>query len=225
MKPSERENIRYANDPTNPTGIDGRLIFSLLPSLHGMLLDVGCGNDAIEMKLADIGFDAYGIDFSEVAVGPANEAGLRANVCDMDTDGIPCPVNTFDVVWLGNIPEHLFDPISLLKQESIKRPDENMPLISTFNDIPIGNRLKFFIGCSQQFDVYRKNKQCKRHTFMSKELPFLMIDHTGLMISEFYAVCRIPKIGVEFVSKQLHLTTLQETTLTTKATEIRCKEG
>jgi SAM-dependent methyltransferase len=50
------------------------------PQTHPRAVDLGCGSGANVVHLAESGFDAYGIDFSPVAVRKANERASEAGV-------------------------------------------------------------------------------------------------------------------------------------------------
>jgi len=217
MKPKERENLRYTAGTTNVIGLDERIMFSLLPSPPRKLLDVGCGVGTITKELEKMGYDVEGLDFSEVAVQRSKEIGVRAVVCDVDAEGIPWPSETFDVVWCGDILEHLFDPISGLKEVYRVLKGEGVVLISTPNDLYVGTRLRFLLGQSPQSAVYRRYGQCKHHTVMSKELLEYMLKCAMLNPISYYGICHIPKVQVEFVTKVPIVASWLATTFIVKA--------
>lgn len=74
------------------------------PATHPRAIDLGCGTGANVVYLAHSGFDAHGVDFSEVAIGKARErveqAGVRANlvVGDLTSGAIDGVEGTFDLV-------------------------------------------------------------------------------------------------------------------------------
>lgn len=72
------------------------------PSTHPRSVDLGCGTGANVVHLAERGFDSWGIDFSEVALGKARERAEAAGVkChwvrgDLTADAIPGVGDAFD---------------------------------------------------------------------------------------------------------------------------------
>ena len=69
--------------------------FELKPGAK--ILDVGCAKGFLVKDLVDLGFDAYGIDVSEYALGSCpDEVVGRLHLGDMRT--LPFRSNTFDVV-------------------------------------------------------------------------------------------------------------------------------
>lgn len=200
MKPKDREDIRYAKGYVNPISLEEERMFSFLPKGNGLgLLDVGCGVGNISIKLKKRGFDVYGLDFSSVAVRKASEKGINAKECDLDSTGIPFEDDFFDVVWAGDVVEHVFDPISLLKemQRVVKRGGKI--LLSVPNDMNLVQRIIIFItGKSPQSDIYRNYRQCKHHTLFSLELLEYMLAEAEIRTRSIGSKARIPKIDISF---------------------------
>lgn len=67
-------------------------------------IDLGCGTGANVVHLAGCGFDAWGVDFSEVAIRKANERATRAGVearfvvADLTSSSIPGVDGPFDLL-------------------------------------------------------------------------------------------------------------------------------
>ncbi len=197
MRPKDRENWRYSTGSDNPIDIEERVMFSLLPKLKkGKLLDVGCGVGTVSSELQKQGFEVYGIDFSSVAIEKAKEKGINAIECDVDKDGIPFEDNYFDVVWAGDVIEHVFDPIFLLKEMSRVIKPTGKVLLTTPNDFNLKKRISIFIsGRSLQSDIYRELGQCKHHTMFSLELLEYMLEQAGLTFYSIHSIIKIPKLN------------------------------
>ena len=196
MRPHERENWRYSAGSDNPIGLEERVMFSLLSeSKGGRLLDVGCGVGTISLELQSRGFEVYGIDFSYVAIEKAKEKGINAIPCDVDAEGIPFEDNYFDVVWAGDVVEHVFDPIFLLEEISRVLKPTGKALISTPNDMNLHRRISIFVsGKSPQSSVYRTLRQCKHHTVMSLELLEYMLSTSGLSRRSIGSIVKLPRL-------------------------------
>lgn len=195
MKPKQRENIRYSEGAENPIELEEKIMFSLLPKCENKkLLDVGCGVGTIALKLQKRGFKVDGIDFSEVAVEKTQKKGINVILSDLDEEGIRFPDNTFDVVWTGDVIEHVFDPIFLFEEISRVLRDDGRLLLSVPNDFHLYNRINIFLtGKSIQSNIYRTLRQCKHHTFFSWELLQFMLRQGKLNVERFYSVLRFPK--------------------------------
>jgi cyclopropane fatty-acyl-phospholipid synthase-like methyltransferase len=92
------------------------------------LLDVGCGRGEIVRRCIQLGIEAYGVDYAEVATlmtreairseiqemaaQDGSEAGSRsyvkAGVCRSDAKRLPFPAEHFDRVLMFDVVEHLY---------------------------------------------------------------------------------------------------------------------
>ncbi|MEI6288247.1 MAG: class I SAM-dependent methyltransferase [bacterium] len=84
------------------------LVFSLNKFVRGQklkVLDVGCGTGAILQLLEDQGYDATGIDFSEIAVDYCQDKKL--NVLKGSAEKLIFSDSTFDVIVAMDLLEHL----------------------------------------------------------------------------------------------------------------------
>lgn len=207
MKPEERENRRYSAGADNPIEIEEKIMFSLLPeSDGGRLLDVGCGIGTISLELQKKGFEVYGIDFSSVAVDKAKEKGINAIECDVDKEGIPFADDYFDVVWAGDVAEHVFDPIFLFQEMSRVVKPTGKVLLTVPNNLNIFARTHIFLtGKSPQSAAYRRLKQCKHHTMFSFELLQYMLDEARLSPRFIGSLLKRPYSNRRYYSKSKRL--------------------
>ncbi len=199
MKPAEREDMKYSMGHKTAVAQEEKEMFNLLPKTGGKLLDIGCGEGSISVKLREAGFDVTGIDFSPVAIDMAKAKGLNAQVVDVD-GGLPFADKEFAVAWFGDILEHVFDPILLMKEICRVLKDDGMALLTTPNEMWLPARVNALFGRSPQSSVYRKFGQCKHHTMMSLELLEYFIKTAGLKIVYFESICLIPKTKIEFMT-------------------------
>ena len=90
--------------------------FSLAQVKPGMrILDVGCGRGEILRHAAQLGADAYGIDYAAVAVSLSRQviegvngvAPGRTSVYQADAKKLPFPDKSFDRVLMFDVVEHL----------------------------------------------------------------------------------------------------------------------
>lgn len=195
MRPQDRENWRYSTGSSNPIDLEEKVMFSLLPKHgKGKLLDVGCGVGTISLELKKRSFEVYGIDFSSIATQKAKEKGINTIECDVDKNGLPFEDNYFNVVWAGDVVEHVFDPIFLLKEmRRVVKPTGKI-LLTVPNDMNLVKRTYIFItGKSPQSDIYRALNQCKHHTMFSLELLEYMLSEASLSHYHIYSIIKIPR--------------------------------
>lgn len=87
------------------------------------VLDVGCGRGEIVRHCMELGIEAYGIDYAEVAALMTRDVitaeqrritdatdgqSLRAGVCRSDAKTLPFPTEYFDRVLMFDVVEHLY---------------------------------------------------------------------------------------------------------------------
>lgn len=81
-------------------------------------LDIGCGDGSLTLFFKDAmgGPEVYGVETSDSAVELAKEKGVTAYSVDLNVSGLPFENHFFDVVFAGEIIEHMFDPDRLLEE-------------------------------------------------------------------------------------------------------------
>jgi 2-polyprenyl-3-methyl-5-hydroxy-6-metoxy-1,4-benzoquinol methylase len=79
---------------------------------RGRLLDFGCGSGTFLRRMAALGWDVMGIDFSESAVRAVRESGLRAIQGSLPHAQLSA--RSFDVITMRQALEHLPNPREVL---------------------------------------------------------------------------------------------------------------
>jgi 2-polyprenyl-3-methyl-5-hydroxy-6-metoxy-1,4-benzoquinol methylase len=80
------------------------------------ILDIGCGAGDFLLMLKEQEFKgAEGLDYSQRAKKFAEKRGLRVTLCDVEKEK-PTFKYKFDVIVLGDILEHVFDPAFFLNK-------------------------------------------------------------------------------------------------------------
>jgi len=81
---------------------------------NNKILDVGCGNGYFSQIAEFIGWDAVGIDIDSEAVKTANQLGVKA--IESNLYNIPFDNESFDVVTMNHVIEHLHEPLTALRE-------------------------------------------------------------------------------------------------------------
>jgi len=202
MKPNERENSLYRNGKRCEISKPEIILFEYLQkhvNSGSRILDIGCGSGEIAQKIMGRGHFVTGLDFSSVAVELAKGLGLDCGLADLD-NGIPFDDGTFNAVWAGDIIEHVFDPIFVLKEVKRLLVNRGVLLCTVPYDLKVTTRLRILFGHSFQEGVYRKFGQYKHHTFFSMPLLKYMFKEASLHIQEMKFVIKFPKVRKEFIS-------------------------
>lgn len=106
----------YFDEKTQDT-LEDRALVDHIKSFRssGRFLEVGCAGGAFLHAAATAGYDACGVEFSEVAAQLAREK-FGLNVVTGDLADARFPDGSFDVVFMGDVLEHLPDPLATCKE-------------------------------------------------------------------------------------------------------------
>lgn len=77
------------------------------------LLDLGCSSGAFLEVARQLGFQAEGLEPAYKAAMTAKEKGLTVHIGTIEEDSLP--ENSFDVITLFEVIEHIADPVRMLK--------------------------------------------------------------------------------------------------------------
>jgi 2-polyprenyl-3-methyl-5-hydroxy-6-metoxy-1,4-benzoquinol methylase len=92
--------------------VDARYLNDQAP---GKLLEIGCGNGDYLARMKGLGWDVEGIEIDPVACRYARQTHrLLIHECSVERKNY-CD-DTFDAIVVNDVIEHVFDPISLLKE-------------------------------------------------------------------------------------------------------------
>ncbi len=99
---------------------DLNLICQELSGQKGSLLDAGCGQGLVSLRLAKEGFDVTGVDISreaiQVAAENAKRMGVKAEFLQSPLETLPFPDKSFDVVVCCHTLEHVQDVVRVAQE-------------------------------------------------------------------------------------------------------------
>jgi len=112
------------------------------------LLDIGCGDGTYTLVLKDLlkTEETVGIEISPEAVGLAKEKGIKAYQLDIDEEKLPFEDASFDIIYCGEIIEHVFNPDHLLEEIRRTLKPGGRCIITTPNLAGWPNRLSLLLG-------------------------------------------------------------------------------
>lgn len=103
----------------------------------GSLLDVGCGEGFVLSHFGNLSWSVAGLDFSKAGVEIMNpdyaQYVEQGDIFDLLNKKIHANQN-YDLVWLGNVLEHVLDPIALLHSLKQLVNSSGLLLITVPND-------------------------------------------------------------------------------------------
>ncbi len=128
----------------------------------GKLLDVGCAfGYFVELALSK-GYDAYGFDASHFAAGEAGALVGKSRIKEGTVQSVSYPKNSFDIITLFDVFEHLQDPLADMKKLAGFLKKDGVILIATGDTRSIAakvfqRRWTFYIPPQHIFFFHRKN--------------------------------------------------------------------
>jgi len=108
----------------------GGNVMWLKASERGRLLDIGCGNGYFLVQMRDLGWDVVGVEPDPKAVKVARDHfGLR--VFQGTLEEAKFPDDSFDVITMNHVIEHVPDPIGLLSEcRRILKPNGKLVVVT-----------------------------------------------------------------------------------------------
>lgn len=116
------------------------------------LLDIGCGDGMFLTSLQSLASDLelHGVDYSADRLAQTKSKDLHLKQCDLH-DGIPFDADAFDLIYCGEVIEHLWDPDALVKEMArVLRPGGSL-VLTTPNLCAWYNRWLFLFGIQPIF--------------------------------------------------------------------------
>jgi methionine biosynthesis protein MetW len=112
------------------------------------LLDIGCGDGSFTILLKEAlkAKEAVGIEIAPEAVAALEKKGIKACQLDIDEEPFPFGNDYFDMIYCGEIIEHLFDTDHLLEEVYRVLNPEGSAIFTTPNLAGWPNRLALLFG-------------------------------------------------------------------------------
>jgi ubiquinone/menaquinone biosynthesis C-methylase UbiE len=109
------------------------------------ILDLGCGDGRFISQFEEF-CQVYGVDISQNAVRLAREAGVNAQRVDASTERLPFENGYFDLIYMGDIIEHLVDPDFATNEAARVMKPTAFLVLSTPNLASWLNRVLLLLG-------------------------------------------------------------------------------
>jgi ubiquinone/menaquinone biosynthesis C-methylase UbiE len=160
---------------------------SLIESLPvGRLLDIGCSRGDWALHWQNHGWQAAGIDVNRQNVATARDAGVDAHLCDLNNDPIPFPDASFDLIFAGEVIEHLVDTDGFLSEIRRCCKSEGSVLLTTPNLASFENRARLLLGIYPKWVNYSLDGSGHVRAYTPRVLKhqlashgFKIVRHTG----------------------------------------------
>lgn len=128
----------------------------------GKLLDVGCAFGYFVELAVSKGYDAYGFDPSDFAAKEATKLVGQGRIKEGTIQSVSYPKNSFDVITLFDVFEHLQDPLRDMKKLTAFLKKDGVILIATGDTRSVASKIfrrrwTFYIPPQHIFFFHRNN--------------------------------------------------------------------
>ena len=161
------------------------------------ILDVGCSKGFIGKSLQNSGFEFYGVEYSKEDAKEAKKYYKEIKVLDLDKKKPSCKNNSFDIIIMADIIEHLKDSLGIVKYFAECLKKDGIMIISTANVANIYVRLKLLAG---NFDYEERGIMDRTHLrfFTLKTFRKLAKEANLKIIKEDFTPIPLPMVHEKF---------------------------
>jgi SAM-dependent methyltransferase len=163
------------------------------------VLDIGCGDGFFSQRIEEAtGAYVSGLDISLEAIDIAREKGIDARQCDLN-EGICFDAESFDLVFCGEVIEHVFDPDLLLDEIWRILIPGGYLILSTPNLAAWYNRILLLLGIQPIFTDTSTRKTLGRHLALlgqgSQPIGHLRVYTLAalmdILLESHFTICRV----------------------------------
>ncbi len=127
----------------------------ILSESPGRMLDVGCSSAQFSSDFICLGWSIHGVDISRHQVEEAQKMQVKAKIYDI-AQGLPYDKNSFDLVFAGEIIEHLIDTDYFLTEINRVLDSKGALIVTTPNLASLENRWRLLRGAHPIWLDYRQ---------------------------------------------------------------------
>ncbi len=181
------------------------------------VLDLGCGDGMFSKIISDMGNDVTGIEIAEGAIKKCKKRGIKVYDLDLNSDWQKKLKEKFDVVYAGEIIEHIFDTDKFLTNILLALKPSGHLVIDTPNLASFGRRIFLAFGISPLIETTARSYDAGHIRYFTYDslknllvennfLPIRFVTDTinfdpqGKVVDKFF-VRIFPKLGKSLIFK------------------------
>lgn len=149
------------------------------------ILDIGCYNGAITKRIEGQNNQVYGIDASLPAIKLAQKKHLKVKHLILENNWSKKINQKFDVVFAGEIIEHIFDTDNFLQNiRHLLKPQGSL-IITTPNIASLGRRIYLLLGISPIIETTSRNTDSGHIRYFTKKTLCKLLSENGFLFQKF----------------------------------------
>ena len=149
------------------------------------VLDIGCWDGSIGKLIMKHDNKVYGLENSTTAVVNAREKGIIVNSVNLELDAWPTYPFSFDVVFAGEIIEHVFDTDKFLQNIRGVLKDKGHLVLTTPNIAALGRRLMLLFGLNPLIETTARKYDGGHIRYFTKKTLFALLQENGFSVKEY----------------------------------------
>ncbi len=182
--------------------------------VNKQILSVGCGSGLLELEAKKRGNRVYGVDISKECVEKANTFLDGAFLCDLETaEKLPFKTDTFDIIILGDVIEHLLEPRRMLKMIRPYMKKEGYIIASIPNVANWTVRIPFLFG---KFKYGKGGVLVWQHyRFYTCKTACNLIEECGYTVTKIDCTTSLVNVCYDYIKTHLkYFSSINEKTIT-----------
>ena len=168
----------------------------ILQEPPGTLLDIGCGAGEFSARCRAAGWKVFGLELIETQAAQAGALGIRTVAADVSC-GLPYNSDAFDLVFAGELIEHLLDTDGFFVEVHRVLKTRGVLVVTTPNLASLENRLRLLFGFYPEWVDYQLGSSGHVRAYTPPVLRAQLVKH-GFLV-ERHAGNWIPFIPQRFM--------------------------
>lgn len=149
------------------------------------VLDVGCWDGSISLLIKAEGNNVYGLENSHNAVQSAIAKDIPVKQFNLEEDKWPDFGFEFDVVFAGEILEHIFDTDKFLQNIQKMLKDNGFLVLTTPNIASLGRRIMLLFGINPLIETTAREYDAGHIRYFTKKGLFKLLEENGFEVKNF----------------------------------------
>jgi 2-polyprenyl-3-methyl-5-hydroxy-6-metoxy-1,4-benzoquinol methylase len=158
-------------------------IFNNLPG-SGSFLDIGAAQGDLLLYMQNLGWRVSGIDLNEENVRICKSNGLEVDLCDLSITSIPHTDRSVDLIFAGEIIEHLVDTDKfIIDIFRCLRPGGQL-VLTTPNLASLENRARILFGIYPEWVDFCTSEGCGHVRAYTKKVLKRQLEKHGFIVEK-----------------------------------------
>jgi len=149
------------------------------------VLDVGCWDGSIGELIKRNNNDVYGLENSLNAIRLAEDKGIKVKEFNLEEEVWPDFGIKFDVVFAGEIIEHIFDTDKFLQNIRAVLKDDGYAVLTTPNIAALGRRLMLLLGLNPLIETTAREHDGGHIRYFTRDTLIRLLDDNGFATVKF----------------------------------------